>query len=392
MFRNRTARLGFRPENGLQVLAQGQVSLYAARGDYQLIIQTLEAAGDGLLRMRFEALKRQLFEEGLFDAAHKQPLPEWPRQIGVVTSPSGAAVRDIVTVLARRCPLIPVLIYPTAVQGTAAAAEIVRAIETANRRAECDVLIVGRGGGSLEDLWSFNEEAVARAIFASDIPVVSAVGHEIDFTIADLVADMRAATPSAAAELLSPDVAATTRRLSALEQRLTTLIRHQISDRGHRVRQLRSRLVSPQRRLETNYQRVDELSQRLSQAIRTRLALTASSLNSLSVRVAARSPASILPVLNRDLERLSTRLHKAMRSQLDIRTQALARLGDVLRAVGPSATLERGYAIVTRGDGAIVRDAIQLTPGERLDTRLARGRFTSDVAAVTAADDVPAKP
>ena len=205
MFRQRNRMLNFRPDDGQHVLARGRVSIYEPRGEYQLVVEYLEEVGEGLLRRRFEELKRKLAAEGLFDAQRKLEKPELPRRIGVVTSPSGAAVRDIVTVLARRFPAIPVLIYPTAVQGAGAAAEIASALELADRRSECDLLILARGGGSLEDLWSFNEEVVARAMAAVSIPIISGVGHEIDFTIADFVADIRAPTPSGAAELAVPD-------------------------------------------------------------------------------------------------------------------------------------------------------------------------------------------
>jgi exodeoxyribonuclease VII large subunit len=212
------------PENGAQVLLHGRVSLYAPRGDYQFIADYFEAAGDGLLQKKFNLLKEKLLLEGLFEAAHKKPIPKWPKTIGVVTSPTGAAIHDILNILKRRFPLINIIVYPTAVQGASAAAEITRAIHTANQQKLCDVLIVGRGGGSLEDLWPFNEEIVARAIFNSQLPIVSAVGHEVDTTIADFVADLRAPTPSAAAELLSPDQAELSQTLEKIYARLKYLL------------------------------------------------------------------------------------------------------------------------------------------------------------------------
>ncbi|MGR8920706.1 MAG: exodeoxyribonuclease VII large subunit, partial [Gammaproteobacteria bacterium] len=311
MFRNRNRALGFRPENGLAVLARGRVSLYTARGDFQLIVDELEPAGDGALRLRFEQLKQRLAAEGLFDAARKQPLPAWPRQIGVVTSPSGAAVRDVLHVLARRCPGIPVIVYPTAVQGESAARAIVAALAAAERRAECDVLLVCRGGGSLEDLWPFNEEIVARAIAGCTIPVVSGVGHEVDVTIADFVADLRAPTPSAAAEQVSPDTAELARRVTGLERRLGTNLRYALRQRASRLGELGARLVSPKRRLELGYQRTDELSQRLVTAMRMQMTLRRGRVGALAARVAARSPRSLLTLLGRDLDHLRRRLHKA---------------------------------------------------------------------------------
>ncbi|MCB1746975.1 MAG: exodeoxyribonuclease VII large subunit [Gammaproteobacteria bacterium] len=386
MFRNRSSGLRCRPENGLSVLAHGLVSLYPARGDFQLIVDSLEAAGDGLLALRFEELKRKLDAEGLFDAAHKRPLPDWPRAIGIVTSPSGAAVRDIIHVLARRCPSIPVIVYPTLVQGEGAARDIVRAIETANARAECDVLIIGRGGGSLEDLWSFNEEAVARAIHASQIPTVSAVGHEVDVTIADLVADLRAPTPSAAAEVVSPDALAAVRRARDLERRLRNAITRHLADQAREIGHLGRRLVSPQRRLELNFQRVDELSQRLQQATRTLLALRGGHLGTLASRLGATSPAARLRLLSRELVHHERRLEGAMRESLAERARRLERVHDMLQALGPAATLERGYAIVSTPDGAIVRDATTLAAADEVDARLARGSFRARVIGASASD------
>jgi exodeoxyribonuclease VII large subunit len=323
----------------------------------------------------------------LFDTAHKRPLPDWPRAIGIVTSPSGAAVRDIIHVLARRCPAIPVVVYPALVQGEAAARDIVRAIETANARAECDVLIIGRGGGSLEDLWSFNEEAVARAIHASAIPTVSAVGHEVDVTIADLVADLRAPTPSAAAELVSPDAAAAVRRALDLERRLVNAVNRQLGQRVREVGHLARRLVSPQRRLELNQQRVDELSQRLHQATRTTLTLGGSRLAAVRSRLGAASPAARLQLLGRELVHHERRLKGAMREGLAAHTRGLERLHAMLQALGPAATLERGYAIVTAPDGSIVRDAATLCANDEVETLLAHGGFRARVLATAPNDD-----
>jgi exodeoxyribonuclease VII large subunit len=379
MFRTRNRALGFEARDGMKVVAYGRVSLYTPRGDYQLIVEALEAAGEGLLRLRFEQLKRKLNEEGLFDAALKRPLPRWPRAIGVVTSASGAAVRDIITVLRRRCPALPVIVYPTSVQGEGAAAEIAAAIATANRRAECDVLIVGRGGGSLEDLWSFNEEIVARAIHDSTIPVVSAVGHEVDFTIADMVADLRAATPSAAAELVSPDMLEVETRLQQSRQRLVQIMAQTLKRQSRELEQLRRRLISPRRRLELHFQRLDELLARLPTALTTQLALKRSQLRALEARVASHSPRARLAAHNGQLEHVSHRLSAAMRRGLELKDARLSRCERVLRALGPGATLDRGYAIVTDAAGQVVRDAEQAVVGATLTTRLARGRFDAEV-------------
>ena len=379
MFRTRNRAVGFEARDGMKVVAYGRVSLYTPRGDYQLIVEALEAAGEGLLRMRFEQLKQKLFEEGLFDTALKRPLPRWPRAIGVVTSASGAAVRDIITVLRRRCPALPVIVYPTSVQGEGAAAEIAAAIATANRRAECDVLIVGRGGGSLEDLWSFNEEIVARAIHASTIPVVSAVGHEVDFTIADMVADLRAATPSAAAELVSPDMLDIESRLAQSRQRLVQTMSQSLKRHARELEQLQRRLISPRRRLELHFQRLDELLARLPNALTTQLALKRSQLRALEARVASHSPRARIATHKGELEHARHRLNAAMRRVLEQRDAGLSRCERVLRALGPGATLERGYAIVTDEKGQLLRDAQHVEIGATLTTRLARGRFDAQV-------------
>ncbi len=382
MFRSRNTHLGFDVRDGLQVVAHGRVSLYAARGDFQIIADSLEPAGEGLLRLKFEQMKRKLNEEGLFDAEHKRTLPYWPRAIGVVSSITGAALRDILNVLERRCPAIPVVVYPTPVQGEGAADQIVRAIENASRRQDCDVLIVGRGGGSLEDLWAFNEERVARAIHAASVPVVSAVGHEIDFTIADLVADARAPTPSAAAELVSPDLLEVNATILNLGRRLATSMTSTLSARHAELRQLMQGLISPRRRLESHFQRLDELTQRLPLALGTRLELHRMGLQTLLSRVHAESPRSRIDGLWRDVSFVRQRLTAAIRLNLVERAQTLARFRDVLRAVGPTATLERGYAIVTDSADRIVTDASQLKPRDAVTTRLARGRFKSSVQSI----------
>jgi exodeoxyribonuclease VII large subunit len=368
MFRRRGQPRGFTPRDGMSVLAFGRVSLYTVRGDYQLIVESLEASGEGLLRQRFEALTRRLQAEGLFDPARKRTLPRWPRRIGVVTSTTGAAIRDVLTVLRRRCPAIPVIVYPTAVQGEGAAAEIAAAIACANRRAECDVLIVGRGGG----------------------PVVSAVGHEVDVTIADFVADLRAATPSAAAELVSPDVAALVRHLRQLERRLAVHLRHALGQRARELGLLCRRLVSPRRRIEQHMQRLDELRERLPQALDLQLRLRRGELRALRARLDARSPRQELRALDLRLVQLGHRLHEAARHGLERRAQVLARLSALLAAVGPQATLDRGYAIVTDATGRVIKDAAGLAAGDRIGARLARGVLEAVVDRIQPAAGAPA--
>lgn len=338
MFQGRNRSAGFQPSNGMQVTIRGQISLYEPRGDFQLIADAIEPAGDGALRRAFELLKTRLHSEGLFDPAHKKPLPTLPACIGVITSPTGAAIRDILSVLQRRFPNIPVIIYPTAVQGTQAAPQIVRALQIANQRNECDVLIVTRGGGSLEDLWPFNEEIVARALYASTIPTLSAVGHEIDFTIADFVADQRAPTPSAAAEMISPDQNEYVQRINKLYRMLIRFTQSELTHAAKSLANLSKRLRHPGQRIQDQFQRIDDLDQRLQRAMQT-----------------------ILGNSQHQLENLSRALH----------------------AVSPLSTLTRGYAIVTREKtGEILHNATQAQRGETIIARLAEGQLACTVSAI----------
>ncbi len=382
LFRNRALRLPCRLENGSQVLVQAQVSLYEARGNYQLIINHLEEAGDGVLRRAFEELKTRLSQEGLFDSDHKRALPRLPRSIGVVTSPSGAAIRDVLTVLGRRFPAIPVIIYPTQVQGAGAAQQIVAAIGRAERRAECDVLLLTRGGGSLEDLWPFNEEIVARAVYACSIPIVSAVGHEVDVVISDFVADQRAATPSAAAELLSPDQAELASRLRQLEVRLGRLLLQRLQRKAEQLEWLNRRMqqTHPGRRLQQRAQRLDELEQRLGRAWQHRLAQRQSRLAALAARLRQRSPQQRLSHYRARLAELAQRSKYCINIQLSLRREKLSVLSRALETVSPLATLQRGYSITIRQqDAAIVYQAAQLEVGDTLETRLAEGQIISRV-------------
>ncbi len=373
MFRTRNAGLGFSPSNGAQVLISARVSLYEPRGEFQLIVEHMEPAGEGLLRLKFEALKRKLMEAGLFDAAHKQPLPAWPTRIGIVTSPTGAAVRDILQVLGRRNRSLPVVIYPTPVQGAAAISGVVRAIETANRRAECDVLILARGGGSLEDLWAFNEEPVVRAIFASKIPIVSGVGHEIDFTLSDLVADVRAPTPSAAAELCAPDGRHLLRQIAQFEQRLLQTMRTRLLHAGLQLQASSHRLVHPGRRIEQYQQRLDEIERRLPQAMQYAMQSHHHRVETVTSRLKSLDPGVRIALLAQRLRQLSHRLPFAMQTLI---AQQRARLGSVeqtLAAVSPVATLARGYAIVTDAKGHVIREANAARTGQPIVARVARG-------------------
>ncbi|MEZ5476043.1 MAG: exodeoxyribonuclease VII large subunit [Thiolinea sp.] len=381
MFRNKALSLRIKPENGKKVLAHGRVGLYEPRGDYQFIIDQLEDAGEGELQRRFEALKRQLQEQGLFAVEHKQPLPALPQQIGVITSPTGAAIRDILHVLRRRCPQIPVLVYPVAVQGDSAGQEIVRALQQANRDAQCDVLILARGGGSLEDLWPFNEERVAQALHASRIPVVSGVGHEIDFTIADFVADLRAPTPSAAAELVGPDTAELQKQLLRLQTQLYRLWQQQLTMQQQHFLRLQQRLErqQPDRQLQQKAQRLDELELRLSRALQTHLNRQQQSMQQLQQRLSWQSPQEQLQKYTRELLQRSRYLHHLMALALEKKQDQLGLQAARLQAYSPLATLERGFALVLDENGQLIRESAQTQTGQKLRVRLADGELACRV-------------
>ncbi len=377
MFKGNNRRVAFRPQDGMQVLVQARVSLYEPRGDYQLIIESMQPAGDGVLALRFEELKRRLGAEGLFDEGRKRPLPREPRAVGLVTSATGAALHDMLTVLKRRAPDLPIFIYPTQVQGSAAIGQIVAAIGLANRRAEVDVLIVGRGGGSLEDLWCFNEEGVARAIANSAIPVISAVGHEVDVTISDFAADLRAPTPSAAAELVAPDQSARAQRLAHLWQRLVQAMnRHQTAARhGFVLLQKRLDHQDPKRRLEQQSQRLDELSARLQQLLNQRLHQGERRLANLELRLQAKSPERLLAIGRRRHQLAEERLHALIAKRQDQASHRLAMLTARLDGVSPLATLGRGYSITRTQSGDVINRAAQVNAGQTLVTTLAEGHL-----------------
>jgi exodeoxyribonuclease VII large subunit len=379
MFRQRNMLLRFEPTNGMHVTARVRVTMYEPRGEFQLVVEHMEQAGDGALRRAFDLLKQKLETEGLFATERKRPLPAVPRCVGVVTSPSGAAIRDILTVLRRRSPAIQVIVYPVPVQGAGAGAKIAAAIAHAGRRAECDVLVVGRGGGSLEDLWAFNEEVVARAIHASPIPVVSAVGHEIDFTIADFVADVRAPTPSAAAELVSPDGAEQRQRLARLDARLYRCALAAVQRKKQALLWVEKRLRHPGRRLQEIAQRLDELDQRLRHAQRAWFRHAVARLAELAARLHRHTPEHRLDRLIARRSELSRRLGRAMNRLRERRGEQLASTVRALDAISPLATLGRGYAIVTRTGGTVVRDAREVVAGDKIQARLAHGQLLCTV-------------
>ncbi len=385
MFRMRRIKLRFQPENGTQVLVRARVSFYESRGEFQLGVEHMEPAGEGALRLAYEALKQQLGAEGLFDAAKKRPLPPFPQRIGVITSPVGAAIHDLLSVLERRFPAARIILYPVPVQGADAAAKISEMIRLADRRAECDLLVLTRGGGSLEDLAAFNDEAVARAIHATQLPVVSAVGHEIDFTIADLVADQRAPTPSAAAELISPDQAALQQQLSQQWGRLMAGLRRQLTRAQSALQQLDQRLQQqhPAARLEQRQQRVDELSRRLTQQWQSQHIRSRERLNQLLARLAVLTPAHRLAQFRLQCAGLNRRLHQQMQMQLNQTRQQLGHASQQLHAISPLATLGRGYAIVQQyPSGEIIRNAAAIEPGIRIKAKLAEGALLCQVESV----------
>ncbi len=371
MFRNRGQYLDWEPREGLMVEVRALVTLYEARGDFQLTVEAMRRAGQGALFEAFLRLRDKLDKEGLFDAAHKKPLPLYPQRIGIVTSPQAAALRDVLTTLARRNPSIPVVLYPAQVQGEAAAQQLAAAIATAAKRNECDVLILCRGGGSIEDLWAFNDEGLARAIYASPIPVVTGIGHETDFTIAEFVADRRAATPTAAAELAAPARADLLADLRRLRQSLLRQIQFALDARAQRVDSLAGRLQSPTDRLAANSARLGAARVRLIAALALCTRNAQWRLAHAVHRLAAAMPN--LDVLRHEIVQLETALRRAASRQLTARAENLARLSLGLAHLDPAAVLERGYAIARRPDGSVVRASADLRPGDPLELTFARG-------------------
>lgn len=384
MFRNSNRRVTFRPQHGQQVLVRATITLYEPRGDYQIIVESMQPAGEGLLQQRYEQLKQRLAAEGLFDQSLKKPLPSPARQVGVITSKTGAALHDVLHVLQRRDPSLPVVIYPTAVQGDDAPGQIVRAIELANRRDECDVLIVGRGGGSLEDLWSFNDERVARAIFASRIPVVSAVGHETDVTIADFVADLRAPTPSAAAEIVSRNQLELLRQIQSQQQRLEMAMDYFLASSNQRFTRLQHRLQQqhPQLRLARQQTELVRLKQRLDTAIDARLRRASLHQQRLSQRLSQHTPLPRIHRLQTRLQQHEYRLSQALSARLGASRERFGTLAAHLEAVSPLATLARGYSVTQAADGKLLKQTRQVQAGDKLTTRLADGIVESQVTAI----------
>ncbi|MBH3362590.1 exodeoxyribonuclease VII large subunit [Pseudomonas sp. URMO17WK12:I11] len=374
LFRQSATRVRQALRDGLAVRVRGKVSLFEGRGDYQLILDTVEPAGDGALRLAFEALKEKLGAEGLFSTDSKRALPAHPQRIGIITSPTGAVIRDIISVFARRAPQVELNLIPTAVQGREAIAQIVRAIRLADSRG-FDALILARGGGSLEDLWCFNEEAVARAVAACKTPIVSAVGHETDVSISDFVADVRAPTPSAAAELLAPDSSGLQHRLDGLQRRLTLRMQNRLVHDRLRLESLIRRLRHPGERLRQQAQRLDDLDMRLRRAFLHNLNQRRERLVRLETRLAAHHPGRTLALLGQRLDSLAERLPRAMRDVLKDRRQRFQAQLQTLQIVSPLATLARGYSILLDEQGQAIRSAEQTRNGQRLTARLNEGEL-----------------
>ena len=381
MFRQRNMLATLTPRDGQKVLVRARIGLYEPRGEFQLIIDHIEDAGLGALRRQYEELLAKLAAEGLFEASRKRPLPRLPRRIGVITSPTGAAIRDILQVLARRFAAIPVLIYPVPVQGAQAAGEIVAALKLAAERRECDVLILARGGGSLEDLWAFNDEALARAIVHSPIPVISGVGHEVDTTIADFAADVRAPTPSAAAEMVVPDGEEWLRALRAFGLRLAQGMERRLQQDRKALEWLshRAAQVSPAARLTDQMQRLDELEQRLARALRQRVSDLRGTFIEARSRLWGASPAILLRDGAARRADLIARLKAAQRALLQRWRERLLPLIRTLQAVSPLATLDRGYAIVSLPGGVILRHARDAPKGTLIEARLGKGTIVARV-------------
>ncbi|WP_115553950.1 exodeoxyribonuclease VII large subunit [Xanthomonas arboricola] len=374
MFKPKSTWLKFQPREGLRVLARGRLTLYEARGDYQLVLDHMEEAGEGALRRAFDELRARLAAEGLFDAERKQPLPAHVRRLAVITSPSGAAVRDVLSVLARRFPLLEVDLLPSLVQGDSAAAQVTSLLQRADASGRYDVILITRGGGSLEDLWAFNDERLARAIAAAQTPVVSAVGHETDFSLSDFVADVRAPTPSVAAELLVPDQRELVARVRRARARIAQLQQHALGNAMQRADRLalRLRAHSPQARLQLLQRRQEEAGRQLRGRMTQLLERLQARVQRGQTRLQAQNPQRNLATLQQRLRALHPQAAMQRRLQHDqLRLRGLVRS---LEAVSPLATVARGYAIVTRpADGSVVRSAADVAPGERLRAQLADG-------------------
>ncbi|MDO6719290.1 exodeoxyribonuclease VII large subunit [Psychrosphaera sp. 1_MG-2023] len=359
-------------DNGSQVLVRGRISLYEPRGDYQFIVETMEPAGEGLLKQQFEALKLKLGQMGLFDQDVKRPIPQNPKRVGVITSPTGAAVHDILTVLKRRSPQTEVIIYPTMVQGEHAAQNLIWAINAANYREEVDVLVVGRGGGSLEDLWSFNDEALAHTIYNSALPIISAVGHEVDFSICDFVADLRAPTPSAAAELVSTDMTDVIEKVNRLYSRLILAYTHNYKSQKQQLSELNKSLslLHPSHKIQLSQQKTDELQMRMTRIIQTQLSTQARRVEHSQQRLLSQNPTNLIKNEQQKLVDMQHSLQSLLIRRFERAQQRFEKVTEKLNIVSPLATLGRGYAIAMKDNGEVIKSPKQVVTGENINIRL----------------------
>lgn len=385
MFRSRRNLSRFQVKEGMQVVVRARVTLYEPRGDYQLIIDHMEQAGEGLLRQQIEQLKKQLDDEGLFSSDHKQPIPLFPQCIGVMTSATGAAVHDVLTVLQRRCPAIPVILYPVAVQGESAAAEIIDMLRIAEQRHECDLLILTRGGGSLEDMMAFNDEQLVREIDRLSIPLISAIGHEIDTSLSDHVADRRAPTPSAAAELASPDCRELSNKTGALAGQMMRIQQNRLLLLSQRLDELSIRLTQqhPGNRLREQRRQLETLLLRLQKSMHHRIEILNSSHRNLLLRLNSHSPILALQQARQRLDNLDVRLNQRMQERLQYSHQQLGGISRELNAISPLATLERGYAIALDKHRSVVKDSSRLSVDDQIIVRMAKGELGCRVEKVT---------
>ncbi|MDO6782627.1 exodeoxyribonuclease VII large subunit [Neptunomonas phycophila] len=399
MFRNRNMSVRFSPKEGDQVIITGKVSLYEGRGDFQLIVDSMESDGEGKLQQAFEALKAKLSSEGLFSSAHKKSIPAHPNHLAVITSPTGAAVHDILSVLKRRFPSLPITIYPSVVQGSEAPQQLIQALQAAIHHQTADLIIIGRGGGSLEDLWPFNDEALARAIFDCPIPIISAVGHEVDFSISDLVADLRAPTPSAAAELISPDQDALRIQIDRLSARLERQLRISLNQRQDQLNALKKRLRHPGERLREQRSRLNFAEKRLHALIQKQLTKARYQTDIAARQLERHHPARQIEHMRERLNRADEKLRRAMVNQTDRQRYQLGNLLTRLNAVNPLATLERGYAIVQAVDvdkrspsgvanGPVITHANDVKIGDQVINRLRHGNLICRVETINSQESI----
>ena len=381
MFRMQNQSLDFELRDGMQILARAKVGLYKQRGEFQLIVEYAEESGEGLLRQRFELLKQTLQKEGLFDELHKKPLPKMPKTIGLVTSPKGAAVQDIIKTIKRRYSIVRVIVYPTLVQGNEATKKIASAIDIANQRDECDVIIIARGGGSLEDLWCFNEELVARSIFHSKIPIISGIGHETDFTIADLVADLRAATPTAAAEIALPTTSEIVDRLNRYIFDITQLIDYKVNHFRHQLKSasLRMQANHPQSKLQFNIQKLDLINEKMQKLPMMQVSDLKNIFKISFSKLLASNPKINIEAERKNLEMKNMALSSAMIGLIESKRNRFSVMTAQLEGASPLQSLSRGYALVTNEDGRNIKSVKKIKTGASVKTKLSDGSFISRV-------------